>query len=76
MMQLVTKQLREYAAKVLQAADLLDDLSDLGTKTIPDKTIPELEPKPRRRMSQAARHRIAVAQRKRWRLIRGGRKAA
>ncbi len=66
-MKLLTKQLRNYAAKILQAADLLDDLNDLGTKTI---TEPE-PARPRKPMSKASRHKIAVAQRKRWKLYHG-----
>ncbi len=64
-MKLLTKQLRNYAAKILQAADLLDDLDDLGTKTITEPA------RPRKPMSKASRHKIAVAQRKRWKLYHG-----
>ena len=74
-MKLFTKSLREYAAKVLQAADLLDDVEELKPTTVPSFTEQPDKP-PRKPMSKAARHRIAVAQRKRWRLIRGGKRAA
>jgi hypothetical protein len=75
-MELLTKQLRHYAAKVLQAADLLDDLGDLVPTTIPE--LPTTgKPKPARKpMSKAARHKIAVAQRKRWKLYKGGKAKA
>lgn len=73
-MKLLTNQLRRYAAKLIQAADLLDDIGDL----VP--LIEEPQPQPpkpvRKPMSKAARHRIAVAQRKRWKVLRGGKRAA
>jgi len=77
-MKLMTKHLRNYAAKLLQAADLIDDLNDLGTiPEIPAKsTRTTTQRPPRKPLSQAARNRIAKAQRKRWKLYHGGKKAA
>lgn len=77
-MKLMTKHLRNYAAKMLQAADLLDDLDDLGTiPEVPAKpTRTTTDRPPRKPLSHAARNRIAKAQRKRWRLYHGGKRAA
>jgi hypothetical protein len=67
----IVKYLRDYAAKLVQAADLIDNS--------PNQKATTAEPKrkvKRSKMSKAARLKISRAQKARWKLYHGGKKAA
>ena len=66
-MQNISKLLRQHAAKLIEAADLLDSTTTAKPTTHRAKG---------RRLSQAARRKISLAQKARWKVFHGGKKAA
>ena len=63
----ITKYLRDYAAKLIQAADLIDNSPATKATTAQPK---------KRILTKASRLKISRAQKARWRVYHGGKKAA
>jgi hypothetical protein len=69
-MESIAEQVRADIAKLTQILRLIEGLEE----TQPVKRATVSEKKPRRIMSAAARKKIAIAQRLRWKKIRAGKK--
>ncbi len=70
-MQNISKLLRQHAAKLTRKLNEAADLLDQTTTAKPTTRRPKGH-----KMSQAARRKISLAQKARWKVFHGGKKAA